>query len=119
MEGKEKYEAGQEPNAPGPDTPPAQKEPQQEPPESILQVHFAGPGLADITSMQTQGHVTLGQLTYLGTFLMGQAFINWVMPPMHEMVKATLTQVLVEAFKPKIEKAPPGMRIPPEMFGHD
>ena len=110
MEEKEKYDTNA--NAPGPDTPPEQEPPQQEPPSSALQVHFAGPGIAHITKMQTAGEVTLGQLSYLGMFLVAQALHEWGAPLMHEVIKGTI----LELSKPKIEPARAGFNIPPEML---
>jgi hypothetical protein len=116
MEEGEKYEAGPEPNAPGPDTPPEQTEPQQEPPASVLHVRFEGPGIANIVAIQTTGEVTLGQLTYLGVFLLGQALANFLMPAMAEVNKAAMLEALKEAFSPKIEAARGNFRIPPDLM---
>ena len=115
MEEREEYETD---NAPGPETPPEDEleEPHPQPPASILQVHFEGPGTANITGMQTLGEVTLGQLTYLGVVLLSQTFINFLMPAMGEASKIAMLETLKEAFSPRIEAARGNFRIPDELL---
>ena len=93
-----------------------QEEPHPQPPASILQVHFEGPGIANITNVQTLGEVTLGQLTYLAVFLFSQTFINFLMPAMGEASRVAMLETLKEAFSPKIEAARSNFRIPDELL---
>ena len=117
MEEREEYEAGSDDvNAPGPEKEEPQEEPHPQPPASILQVHFEGPGIANITNVQTLGEVTLGQLTYLAVFLFSQTFINFLMPAMGEASRVAMLETLKEAFSPKIEAARSNFRIPDELL---